>query len=573
MRSVVKFALTLLILGILYWPGIQEHWKTSPDQYFVPADAVQYIPAFFKYDPVDPIPTTYIKEYYLNAVCPLLYKWSLIAGSQLFDVRSFQLAMMYLSYAVFLAIIARLGWILGGPTLSFAVLALTMSAWIFIGLGFIGGAPRMYAYPMMAALLYALILDRPFLLAATVILGGLLYPIVALIGGFCLAGWLLLKPLCRQGRVLNWSLARRLTILTLTGTLTVAALSPLMLGTKSYGRRIVAADIATFPEAGPDGNYRPYDQLPYKFFGSEWTTYFVGSLYSHGDPILPWLSVHKYLEGITLIFVFALTGLIVLIVVLSGVRSIWQEVDGAGKRLTGFFAVCGLLHVVAWLAAPYLYIPTRYLMFSMPFLITLFFPWFLFILLQRNPRLSSPPKLSKSLFLAIIAVYLFAFGSRGNVNFADSMVRTSTRPLFDAIAALPKQALIAGWPVGPVRTMEYVTRRNVFLSGDLHQVLHLGFTERMRERMDAVFAAYFSVDGAPVRKLKEQFGVTHLIVETRDFSDSNHPPEYFSPWRSQINPRLRSIKGQEYLLSKSVREKASIFEHDGMLLLDLEKLP
>ena len=330
--------------------------------------------------------------------------------------------MMYLVYAAFLGIMGRLGWLLGGATLSFAVMALTFTAWIFIGLGFIGGAPRMYAYPLIGLLLFALIRDLPFLLAATVVLGGLLYPIVALIGGCCLAGWLLVRPLHRHGRVSQWSLSRRLAIVTLTGFLTTAALAPLMLGARSYGRRVVDADIASYPEAGPDGNYRSYDQLPYKLFGNEWTTYFVGPMYSHGNPIVRSLNVHQNFAGTTLLLIFGLTGLIVIVVILGGMKIVLEDPGGVGIRLVSFFVACSVLHVVAWLAAPYLYIPTRYFMFSLPFFLTLVFPWSLSVLLRRAPRLQSSPKLGVAVFLGIIFAYLVAFGGRGNVDFSGSIV-------------------------------------------------------------------------------------------------------------------------------------------------------
>ena len=72
-------------------------------------------------------------------------------------MRHFQLGMMYLAYAFFIGILGRLGWLLGGATLSFAVMALTITAWIFMGLGFLGATPRMYAYPVIALIVYALI--------------------------------------------------------------------------------------------------------------------------------------------------------------------------------------------------------------------------------------------------------------------------------------------------------------------------------------------------------------------------------------------------------------------------------
>jgi len=42
-----------------------------------------------------------------------------------------------------------------------------------------------------------------------------------------------------------------------------------MFASKPYGRHVLAADIEAYPEAGPDGNYRPYDRLPFQLFGIE----------------------------------------------------------------------------------------------------------------------------------------------------------------------------------------------------------------------------------------------------------------------------------------------------------------
>ncbi|HWP22767.1 MAG TPA: hypothetical protein VNM15_01105 [Candidatus Binatia bacterium] len=574
MRGEVKAGLLVLSLVLLYWPGIRYHWEAAHDPYFAPYDAAQYIPAFFKFDRNDPIPTSYVKEYFLNAICPPLYRWFTAMGAELVDVRYFQLVMTYLAYGFFLAVIGRLGWVLGGASLSLAVLAVTISAWIFIGLGFIGGAPRMYAYPLMALILYSLILDRPYVLAVTVVLGGWLYPIVGVIGGSCLAGWMLLRVFGRRGTVATWTLRKRLLMLTAVGGFTALVVVPMILGSQPYGRRVVEADITAYPEAGPDGNYRPYDQLPYKLFGTEVLSYFVGPLYSHGSPIAPTFNIHKNLQPATLLVGFALAGMIIIIVILRGMRLILKGDHGeGGLRVIGFVIACCALHIVAWLAAPYMYIPTRYFMFSLPFLISLVFPWCVYTLLGQVRWLEPESPFRPVAFLAIIGLFLAVFGGRGDVGFAANTAERSTRSLYDAIAALPKDAVIAGWPVGPIRKMEYVTRRNAFLTGDLHQVLHLEFMKAMRERMDAVFDAYLSADATPLYRLREKYGVTHLIVETRDFTDPEHAPEYFAPWRSRIPARLAEIKGKEFLLNRTLHEKAAIFNRDGLILIDLARLP
>jgi hypothetical protein len=346
-------------------------------------------------------------------------------------------------------------------------------------------------------------------------------------------------------------------------------------GHGAYGRRLVAADIANYPEAGADGNYRPYDQLPYPLFGQESLSYYLGPLYSHGDAIAPWLNLHKNLDPVTLIAALAAAGLAVLVVVSAGLnRALQNDQRGAGIRVLGFFVVCVLLHVIAWLAAPYLYIPTRYLMFSLPFIATLIFPWSLYLLVGRIGRFKTAPRLRDCTFLAIMGVYLIAFGGRGNVEFEKGlMVAQSSQPLFAVIAALPKNSLVAGWPYGEIKNIEYATRRNAFLTAQLHQVLHVEFVETMRQRMDAVFEAYFSVDAAPLRRLRDQFGVTHLLVEAHHFNDPKRPPEYFSPWRSRIGPRLEAVRDKAYLMSQPLHQRAAVFNRNGLVLLDLARLP
>ena len=570
-----KLVLILFSLGFLFGPGIQHHWQIARDPYFVPFDAVLYIPAFFKFDPSDPIPTTLLKEYHLDTMSPPLYKASLALGARFADVRHFQLAMMYLAYAVFVAILGRLGWLLGGAILSFAVMAFTVTAWIYIGLGFIGGAARMYAFPLMAVILYALLRDRPKLLGLTTILGALLYPIVAIVAGLCLTGWLLLSLYAKHGVVAHWPLRSRLVTLGLTGLITLGCLVPLFLGGHTYGRRIVAADIPDYPEAGSDGNYRPYDQQPYRLLSNEIFSYYLGPMYSHGDAILPLLSAHKNLTGGSLLATLAAVGLVVLVVVMAGLRGLLHSSDRpAALRLIGLFIVCAALHVISWLAAPFLYVPTRYFMFSLPLIVTFIFPWSLYLLVNRYSRLADSAKLRDFTFLAIVGVYLIAFGGRGNVDFEKgSMVAKSSQPLFEAIAALPKNSLIAGWPYGEIKNIEYVTRRNAFLTAQLHQVLHLGYVEAMRTRMDALFDAYFSVDAAPLLRLRDQFGVTHLLIESHHFTDPKRPPEYFSPWRSRIGPRLEATRDNAYLMSAALQQKAAVFNRNGLILLDLARLP
>ncbi len=295
MKGAIKLLTIGLPLALLAWAGIREYRSAARDPCFVPFDAVQYVPPFFKFDSRDPVPTTYVKEYYLNAVCPCLYKWLTAAGSRIVDVRKFQVGMTYAAYVVFVAVMGRVAWMLGGAALCLAVLAFVASTWIFMGLGLIGGAPRMYGYPLVALTLYSLAGDRPLVLAALTVLGAMLYPVAAALAAVCLAGWMLLRPFSRLGRAAHMSPARRWALLATTGMLTFAALLPLASGGAAYGRRLNQDDIGTYPEAGPDGGYLYADRLPYRLFGFESTIYLFGPLYSSAKPIFPRLNLQQHL--------------------------------------------------------------------------------------------------------------------------------------------------------------------------------------------------------------------------------------------------------------------------------------
>lgn len=575
MPAWIKLTLVIATLGFLYHPGIQHHWEIVQNPYFFPFDAGLYVPAYFKFDIDDPVPTTYAKDYVLNSICPVLYKAMLMLATRFMDVRNFQLFMTYMAYGFFVATLGRLGWLLGGALLSFTVMAIVMNAWMFLGLGFIGGAPRMYAFPLMALILYSLVRDHPRLLGICAILGAMLYPPIAIIAGVCFAGWMLLPSFARRGAVSSWSLSRRLTTLCLVALVTLSALAPLFLASQPFGRRMMATDIGNYPEVGTSGNYRRFDQLPYELFGGEWLSYYLGPLYSHSDAIAPKLNIHKRLLGVDLLVPLATIGVLVLIVTIAGLRLLFQsDKTGIGLRSMGFFVVCFALHVISWFAAPLLYIPTRYLMFSLPFIIALVFPWSAYQLISRATHGVAWPHFRNLAFLAMVGVYLMVFGGRGNVAFETGfIVGDTTRPLMNAVAALPKSSIIAGWPRGDIESIEYLTRRNVFLSAATHQVLHLGFVETMRRRMDALMDAYFSVADAPVRRLREEFGVTHLLVDTRHFIDPQRQPDYFAPWRSRIGPRLAAVREKAYVMNQTVQSRAAIHSNRELILLDLSKLP
>ncbi len=113
-----------------------------------------------------------------------------------------------------------------------------------------------------------------------------------------------------------------------------------------------------------------------------------------------------------------------------------------------------------------------------------------------------------------------------------------------------------------------VSRRSAFITYETHQALHAGYLDRMRERMDALIAAYFATTPEPLLRLRDEFGVTHMLVDPSHFYRT--VPTYCHPWSRSVQHAHRAARGRAELarrLAAGEGRKAGPYR-----LLDLSKL-
>jgi hypothetical protein len=67
----------------------------------------------------------------------------------------------------------------------------------------------------------------------------------------------------------------------------------------------------------------------------------------------------------------------------------------------------------------------------------------------------------------------------------------------------------------------------------------------MRRRMTALIDAYFASTSAPLLRLRDEFGVTHLVVDRRLYY---RPPRYFQPFPAEIEAAFHSSQGRWWVL-------------------------
>jgi hypothetical protein len=171
--------------------------------------------------------------------------------------------------------------------------------------------------------------------------------------------------------------------------------------------------------------------------------------------------------------------------------------------------------------------------------------------------------------LAWILAVLALVGSRGaSWSGLTVLVSPAERPLYATLAALPKAALVAGWPGQAIDNVPYLSRRAAFVTRETHMPFHVRYTELMRERMRALVAAYYATERAPLHELHRRFGVTHLLVDRRHF---DAPPPYFAPFDAEARARFGRGRERGFELVRILDERRAK-ETAGLVLLDLSSL-
>jgi hypothetical protein len=241
----------------------------------------------------------------------------------------------------------------------------------------------------------------------------------------------------------------------------------------------------------------------------------------------------------------------------------------AARRLLLLLVVAMIGHRLALVFAPYFFLPQRYLIYTMPLILAVGFPVAGMTIADSFKFSQGKPIVSSSLGVALTILVLLLIGGRGtgkeplNVRIPDSQ-----RPIYTFLSSLPDDALIAGWPGGVIENTPYLAARRTFLTRETHQAFHKVYVEEMRRRMSLLIDAYFGVDLTPLLRLRDEFGITHMIVKRNHYRGDK--PTYFKPFDAMISRRVNDLEETPILLH--LVDSLSVFEKCGINILDLRKI-
>ena len=554
--------LTVATLALMYGPTVLEHARLARDPLIFNDDARHWLCPLLRQTDPGLFPRDRIVDFHA-ALTPIGHRGVYRAAAPWMDAAEFGKLLPYLLYVVAMAAMGACAWRLGGWPGCWSTLALALSSGLFL-FQMTGGIARVWAFPLTALAAAALAADRPAWLAALTVFAALLYPPAAVPLGAALALALVVRPGRGGGRPSPAEWGRRVALLSVSAILVAAASQPLT--NHDFGRRLTPADVSRYPELGPDGRYSPDDRFPYPnvLWG---VADAVGRGFQGGDPAWVPPLKERVMAGSTygrpslpLILVVSLAG----IVALAGIALRWRG-DPAVRRLSLLVPAAGAAYLAAQIGAPYLYHPQRHVIHALPILAFLLFPHGVRAVAERagwRRNVAAAPVAAALAWLALL-------GGRGGGWNGYTVDARPERALHAAVAALPRDALVAGWPRGVLDNVPFVARRSVLLDWESHEVLCTGYADEMRRRMAALTAAYYVTDPAARDRLRDEWGVTHLLLDRTHFGPE--PPVYFEPFNRAVREAHAAWRGAREAGAWDRTDRAIVYRDDTHVMIDLRR--
>lgn len=432
-----------------------------------------------------------------------------------------------------------------------AFLATVLSSWYVWQYDDLASAtPRAFLLPTLTALLWALTTRRLVLAVVLTVLGALLYPTagvlgVALLGVRALAGGLNSRS---RSALLRGRLVPFLAATLLVGTV----LLPSVVASTPYGPAVGAVEARAMPEFGRHGRNEFFDERPYQFWLESYRSGLNLRVY---DAVFP---------SVPVLFEYAgLAALLPLLLLFRRRLAAARRVDGRAMILVQLLVASFGLFAMAHLLLFRLYLPSRYVQWSVPLVLSIAGGLALAIVFDQiaarvRPAGPHPPAGALALlFAAGLAVY----PARYDVGF----VRDPHPAITAYLKAQPKDVLVAAIPTA-ADPLPAMTGRRVLVAREYALAYHLGYYREVRQRIEDLIEAYYDESPRRLARLSERYGVGLVLVDRAAFEWLSFRRVWnrdFEPFTSVVAARL--TRPRRYALQDLVRRCAVV--DDGRFAL------
>jgi hypothetical protein len=232
------------------------------------------------------------------------------------------------------------------------------------------------------------------------------------------------------------------------------------------------------------------------------------------------------------------------------------------KGLRGLFLIIPVslfLYVVARLFLVKLFVPRRYLFYTLNIIYCIGFAVAIRIILEKI-------ELSRTkMCLILLALLVFASFKGRHIELFDY---SHGQSLYKFLQTTPKNTLIAGWPELMDNVMTFGNRR-AFVTYDLSHTWVEPYWSEVKKRTFDLFKAYYSSSPEEIKAFCKSRGIEYLIVREMDFSPQrlSEPNLYFEPFNGFIWYLMNST--QDFaILDKSVFPP--VFDSNGVRVIHIQ---
>lgn len=193
-------------------------------------------------------------------------------------------------------------------------------------------------------------------------------------------------------------------------------------------------------------------------------------------------------------------------------------------------------YIIASRFVPYLYLPDRYVQYSLPYLAACFLGvWGGKACAQRE---SAGARLA---FLLMVLGLGVSF-HREDISPGVNLNHYDNTELYRALAATPEGCLIAAPPFLADEIPVYV-HRSVLFNYELSHPWYPKYYSMISQRTDDFYRAYYSTSPAQVEEFLRRYHIDYLVVSPKHFSEDYQSRKiwYFEPW----NRRIRAYMHRE----------------------------
>ena len=232
------------------------------------------------------------------------------------------------------------------------------------------------------------------------------------------------------------------------------------------------------------------------------------------------------------------------------------------KGLRGLFLIIPVslfLYVVASLFLVKLFVPRRYLFYTLNIIYCIGFAVAIRIILEKI-------ELSRTkMCLILLALLVFASFKGRHIELFDY---SHGQSLYKFLQTTPKNTLIAGWPELMDNVMTFGNRR-AFVTYELSHTWVEPYWSEVKKRTFDLFKAYYSSSPEEIKAFCKSRGIEYLIVREMDFSPQrlSEPNLYFEPFNGFIWYLMNST--QDFaILDKSVFPP--VFDSNGVRVIHIQ---